>query len=81
MVGGWWVGGKQLKKNCVYQYAIASSRAVLSQSWQDELFYHNTDIFFQISELKMRVVVSELKRLAVGRENQVVHQNNFTNVI
>ena len=36
--GGGGGGGKQLKKKCVYQYAIASSRAVLSQSWQAELF-------------------------------------------
>ena len=54
--GGWVVGGgKQLKKNCVYQYAIASSRAVLSQSWQAEMFYHNPDMFFFILKIFKRL--------------------------
>ena len=71
--GGWWVvvvvGGNTFKKKCVYQYAIASSRAVLSQSWQAELFYHNPGkLSCFITTLTLLELTIEL--VVLGRDTQ-----------
>ena len=74
------VGGKQLKKNCVYQYAIASSAdCFITILTFERAVYHNPDMFFlKIFKSSQGMKIDKgLKELVVDRHPPVpTHEKN-----